>query len=75
MTTRAPAGSTFARAESVPWVPVNVPRYARPSGRIVHDVLVCLRHGVGLDEAGTLLKPNGEWYLKGAEEMQRQVVF
>ena len=60
----------FVRAEGIPWVPVNAPRYARPSGRLVHDVLVCLRHGVGLDEAGDLLKPNGEWYLKGAEEMR-----
>jgi len=61
---------SFAQVESVPWVPVNVPRYARPSGRIIHDVLVCLRYGVGLDEAGALLKPNGEWYLKGAAEMR-----
>lgn len=61
---------SFVQQENVPWVPVNVPRYARPSGRLVHDVLVCLRHGVELDEAGTLLKPNGEWYLKGAAEMQ-----
>jgi len=61
---------TFIRAETVPWVPVNAPRYARPSGRIVHDVLVCLRHGIDLDEAGDLLKPNGEWYLKGVEEMR-----
>jgi len=66
---------TFIRAETVPWVPVNAPRYARPSGRIVHDVLVCLRHGVDLDEAGDLLKPNGEWYLKGALEMQARWCF
>jgi error-prone DNA polymerase len=65
----------FARVENIPWVPVNAPRYARPSGRIVQDVLVCLRHGVGLDEAGDLLKPNGEWYLKGAEEMRARWCF
>ncbi len=65
----------FARTEAVPWVPVNAPLYARPSGRIVHDVLVCLRHGVDLDAAGDLLKPNGEWYLKGAREMRARWCF
>ncbi|MEJ2483895.1 MAG: PHP domain-containing protein [Gemmatimonadota bacterium] len=65
----------FARHEALPWVPVNAPRYARPSGRIVHDVLICLRHGVTLDEAGDLLKPNGEWYLKGAREMRARWCF
>ena len=64
-----------ARREALPWVPVNAPRYAHPSDRIVHDVLVCLRHGVTLDEAGDLLKPNGEWYLKGAREMRARWCF
>jgi error-prone DNA polymerase len=65
----------FARREALSWVPVNAPRYAQPSGRIVHDVLICLRHGVTLDEAGDLLKPNGEWYLKGAREMRARWCF
>jgi error-prone DNA polymerase len=60
----------YTRTGSPPWVPVNAPRYAYPAGRLVHDVLVCLRHGVGLDEAGDLLKPNGEWYLKSGREMR-----
>ncbi|MGD8867429.1 MAG: PHP domain-containing protein, partial [Gemmatimonadales bacterium] len=45
-------------------VATNDVHYATPSGRIVHDVLTCLRHRVTLDEAGTRLRPNGEWYLK-----------
>ncbi|MEE8521382.1 MAG: error-prone DNA polymerase [Gemmatimonadota bacterium] len=45
-------------------VVTNDVHYATPSGRIVHDVLTCLRHKVTLDEAGTRLRPNGEWYLK-----------
>jgi error-prone DNA polymerase len=65
----------FSQAESLPWVPINAPRYADPSGRIVHDVLVCLRNGVELDEAGDLLKPNGEWYLKGARAMRARWCF
>ncbi len=51
------------------WVPVNSPRYARPSDRIVHDVLTCLRHRTTLDEAGDLLPPNAEWHLKGESGM------
>ena len=36
----------------------------RARGRIVHDVLACLAHERTLDEMGTRLRPNGEWYLK-----------
>ncbi len=45
-------------------VATNDVHYATPAARIVHDVLSCLRHQVTLDEAGTRLRPNGEWYLK-----------
>jgi error-prone DNA polymerase len=45
-------------------VATNDVHYALPSGRIVHDVLTCLRHQTTLDGAGTRLRPNGEWYLK-----------
>ena len=59
-----------AAGAGVPWVPVNAPRYHRPPRRIVRDVLTCLRHDVTLDEAGDRLLPNGEWYLKSAEQMR-----
>jgi error-prone DNA polymerase len=65
----------LCREAGVPWAPVNAPLYARPSDRIVHDVLTCLRHGVTLDEAGDLLKPNAEWHLKGAEAMRERWCF
>jgi len=58
-----------ARDEGLSWVPVNAPRYARPSDRIVHDVLTCLRHKTTLDEAGDLLPPNAEWHLKSESAM------
>jgi error-prone DNA polymerase len=45
-------------------VATNDVHYATPAARIVHDMLTCLRHQVTLDEAGTRLRPNGEWYLK-----------
>jgi DNA polymerase III alpha subunit len=54
----------LADRRRLPAVATNDVHYATPSGRIVHDVLTCLRHRVTLDEAGTRLRPNGEWYLK-----------
>ena len=54
----------LADRRELPAVASNDVHYALPSGRIVHDVLTCLRHQVTLDEAGTRLHPNGEWYLK-----------
>ncbi|KPK78628.1 MAG: hypothetical protein AMS25_14595 [Gemmatimonas sp. SM23_52] len=54
----------LADRRELPAVASNDVHYALPSGRIVHDVLTCLRHQVTLDEAGTRLRPNGEWYLK-----------
>jgi len=56
----------------LPAVATNDVHYANPSGRIVHDVLTCLRHEVTLDEAGTRLKPNGEWYLKPSSTVWRR---
>ncbi len=54
----------LADRRRLPAVATNDVHYATPSGRIVHDVLTCLRHQVTLDEAGTRLRPNGEWHLK-----------
>ena len=39
---------------------------------MVHDVLACLRHQRPLDEMGTRLRPNGEWYLKSAAQIARR---
>jgi len=62
----------IARALNIPWVVTNNVHYARPATRIVHDVLSCLRHERTLDEMGTRLRPNGEWYLKNAAQMRRR---
>jgi len=48
----------------VPWVVTNDVHYAKPDGRIVHDVLRALRYERTLDEMGTRLRPNAEWALK-----------
>jgi error-prone DNA polymerase len=59
----------LARWAGVPWVVTNDVHYAEPSGRMIHDVLSCLRHDKTLDMMGTRLRPNGEWYLKDAAAM------
>ncbi len=61
-----------ARALDIPWVVTNDVHYARPRDRIVHDVLASLRHKRTLDQMGTRLRPNGEWYLKGAAQIARR---
>jgi error-prone DNA polymerase len=61
-----------ARALGVPWVVTNDVHYARARDRMVHDVLACLRHDKTLDTMGTRLRPNGEWYLKGAAQIARR---
>lgn len=55
----------------LPLVASNAPRYAAPSGRLLHDILTCIRHKTNLDKAGTLLSRNAELYLKPADEMSR----
>ncbi|HET9454202.1 MAG TPA: PHP domain-containing protein, partial [Gemmatimonadaceae bacterium] len=61
-----------ARALDLPWVVTNDVHYARARDRIVHDVLACLRHETPLDDMGTRLRPNGEWYLKSAAQVARR---
>jgi error-prone DNA polymerase len=58
----------------MPWVVTNDVHYASPDGpgRAVHDVLCALRHQRPLDAMGRRLRPNGEWYLKSAEQMMRR---
>jgi error-prone DNA polymerase len=62
----------IARALDLPWVVTNDVHYARARDRMVHDVLSCLRHDKTLDTMGTRLRPNGEWYLKGAAQIARR---
>ena len=63
---------SMSRALDLPWVVTNDVHYALPTGRIGHDVLSALRHGATLDEMGTRLRPNGEWYLKGHAQLIRR---
>jgi error-prone DNA polymerase len=59
----------LARAEGLPLVVTNDAHYATPDGRELQDVLVCIRHGATLDTSAHLRRPNGEYHLKGADEL------
>jgi error-prone DNA polymerase len=59
----------LAGSLDLPWLVTNDVHYATPAGRLVHDVLTCLRHQTTLDDAGTLLRPSGDWHLKRPERM------
>ncbi len=60
----------WAQSERLPLVATNGARSARPSGRVVLDVMTCLRRHVRLDQAGRRLERNSERYLKSAAQMQ-----
>ncbi len=46
--------------------------YAIPEHRDIADVLACIRAKTDLDSAGTLLRPNGEYYLRSPQAMTAQ---
>lgn len=62
----------IARSLGIPWVVTNDVYYAHPTARVVHDVLLALKHRQTLDGMGTRLHPNGEWYLKSPTQMRRR---
>lgn len=55
----------------VPLVASNNAHYHTPDRRMLQDVLVCIRHGCTLAEAGYRLHANAERHLKTPEEMHR----
>ncbi len=48
----------------LPVLVTNDAHYARPEGRELQDVLVCIRHGRSLEQSAHLRRPNGEYHLK-----------
>ncbi len=59
----------LARHLKLPLVACNAPLHATRAGRMLADAFTCLRHHTTLDQAGTLLAPNGERHLKSPREM------
>jgi len=61
----------IAEAVGSPIVATNDVHYAGPDRALLQHVLVATRHRTTLDEAGTLLRPNHEYYLKSPAQMAR----
>ncbi|MEW5956273.1 MAG: error-prone DNA polymerase [Chloroflexota bacterium] len=51
------------------YVATNNVHYATRAGCRLQDILVCIRHQTTLDQAGPLLRPNSEYYLKSARQL------
>lgn len=62
----------LGKSQGIPLVATNNVHYAIPDGRRLADVLACIKHHTTLDEAGDVLYPNAERYLKTAEVIVRQ---
>jgi error-prone DNA polymerase len=68
---RIRALADVARSSGLGVVATGGVAYAVPEHRDVADVLACIRAKTDLDAAGTLLRPNGEYYLRSAQEMMQ----
>lgn len=55
----------------VPTVATNGVAYASRNDGLLADVLACVKYGTTLDAAGTLLRPNHEYYLKSPAQVSR----
>ena len=61
----------LARDLELPSVATNGVAYAYPDDAMLCDVLTCVKYRTTLLQAGTLLHPNREFYLKDAAQMER----
>ena len=59
----------LSKKTGIPPVAANNVHYGEQPGHKLHDVLVCMRHGVGLDDSVRFRRPNAEYYLKDGSEM------
>jgi error-prone DNA polymerase len=66
----AHALAACAHRVGLPVVATNNVHYARRQDRRLQDVLVAIRHNMPVHACRTLLRPNSEYYLKSAAEMQ-----
>jgi error-prone DNA polymerase len=60
----------LAKHLGIQYVATNDVHYARRQGHRLHDVLSCIANHTTLDEAGSLLRANSEYYLKSPQEME-----
>lgn len=55
----------------IPMLATNDALYATREQRPLHDVVTCIREGTNINDAGRLLRANGERHLKSPQEMRR----
>ncbi len=65
------ASLDVAARSGVPCVATNGVAYAEPHDAALADVLACIRNKTTLAAAGSLLRPNHEFYLKSPQQMVR----
>ncbi|MBU0824612.1 MAG: error-prone DNA polymerase [Alphaproteobacteria bacterium] len=63
--------SALADRVGIPLLATNDALYAAREQRPLHDVITCIRKGTNLNDAGRLLRANGERHLKSPQEMRR----
>ncbi|OWV71338.1 DNA polymerase [Rhizobium sp. R634] len=61
----------LAARNRVPLIATNQPLYHHPERRPLSDVVIAIREHVQISQAGFLLAPNAERYLKDSREMVR----
>jgi error-prone DNA polymerase len=66
------ARTMMGRRLGIPRVATNNVHHTTPDGRRLQDVLTCIRNHTTLDQAGDLLYPNAERFLKPPEAMTRR---
>ena len=63
--------SMLAARNRVPLIATNQPLYHDTERRPLSDIVIAIREHVEISEAGFLLAPNAERYLKGSREISR----
>lgn len=61
----------LARELGTGYVATNNVHYATREGHRLQDILVCIKNRTALDDSHHLRRPNSEFYLKPASEMER----
>jgi error-prone DNA polymerase len=61
----------LAQRLGIPYVATNGAAYAFADDACLSDIVTCIKYRTTLDRAGTLLRPNHEFYLKSPAQMAR----
>src|SRR5690606_12775012 len=61
----------LAATHGIATVASAAPRYLNEDGRLIHDIYTAIRAGLTLDEAEArgILRPNGNWVLRGPDHL------